>query len=134
MAILGCIRVADVLICIQYCPVFACRKCPIQVWLRAILSSSLTAVAGAIQSANIYCFWFKFRRKCTGEGLLSLLYSVHIFGNDAMNQFRLLAVTALLFSYLPAFAVEQGPPPENVAQPPADSVVHSRAKVATGVP
>ena len=34
-------------------------------WLRAILSSSLTAVAGAIQIANLCCFWFNFRCKCT---------------------------------------------------------------------
>jgi hypothetical protein len=35
------------------------------VWLRAILSSSLTVVAGAIWSANINYFWFIFRCKCT---------------------------------------------------------------------
>ena len=34
-------------------------------WLRAILSSSLTVVTGAIWSANINYFWFKFRCKCT---------------------------------------------------------------------
>jgi len=31
----------------------------------AILTNSLTTVAGAIFSANICCFWFKFRYKCT---------------------------------------------------------------------
>ena len=56
-----------VLICTQYCPAFAYRKWTTQVRPRAILSGSLTAVAGAIQSANLCCFWFKFRCKCTSE-------------------------------------------------------------------
>ena len=40
--------------------------------LEVILSNSLTAEVGAIQSAKIYCFWFKFRCKCT---TVPLVYS-----------------------------------------------------------
>jgi hypothetical protein len=42
--------------------------------LKAILSNSLTAVVGAIRCANIDCFWFKFRCKCTTAAYGGFLY------------------------------------------------------------
>ena len=42
--------------------------------LREMLSTSLTAVVGAIRSANMYGFWFKFRCKYTCPSLLSGYY------------------------------------------------------------
>jgi hypothetical protein len=57
------------LICIQYCSVFACRKCPTQVWFSTMLSSSLTAIAGANQSVNIYNFGSNFGANTQHLGL-----------------------------------------------------------------
>jgi putative transposase len=47
--------------------------------LGAILTNSLTPVAGAIWNANICCFWFRFRCKCTHRGYGDTFYIDEVF-------------------------------------------------------
>ena len=56
--------------------------------LGAILSGRLCAVAGAIRSADICCFWFKFGANTHGKRLDAAIIHDYVANPDFSNDFK----------------------------------------------